>query len=73
MQISLHLGDSNSKGMCGIKGTAADATGGLNAFYWYQIFALDSVVIKKNRLAQMETFQLKYNVSSQFKNLKKLR
>ena len=24
--------------------------GGLNAFYWYQIFALDSVVVKAQRL-----------------------
>ena len=26
--------------------TAALATGGLNAFYWYQIFALDSAVVE---------------------------
>ena len=26
--------------------TAAQANGGLNAFYWYQIFALDSAVVE---------------------------
>ena len=35
--------------------TPAKATGCLNAFYWYQIFALDSVVIKTQKcLARME-------------------
>ena len=42
--------------------TAAQTTsggGGLNAFYWYQIFALDSVAVQtKNCLACMEAFYL---------------
>ena len=29
--------------------TAAKATGGLNAFYWYQIFALDSAVVEAQK------------------------
>ena len=37
--------------------TAAKATCGLNAVYWYQTFAIDSVVVNlksKKSLAQME-------------------
>ena len=30
--------------------TAAKATGGLNAFYWYQIFALDSAVVEAQKI-----------------------
>ena len=29
--------------------TAAQATGGLNAFYWYQIFAIDSAVVEAQK------------------------
>ena len=28
---------------------AAKATGGLNAFYWHKIFALDSAVVKTQK------------------------
>ena len=30
--------------------TAAKTTGGLNAFYWYQIFALDSAVVEAQKM-----------------------
>ena len=36
---------------------ASHRGGGLNVFYWYQIFALDSVGVKtQNCLARMEVF-----------------
>ena len=36
----------NNNTTTAIERTAALATGGLNAFYWYQIFALDSAVVE---------------------------
>ena len=36
----------NSNRTTALERTAAKATGGLNAFYWYQIFALDSTVVE---------------------------
>ena len=36
---------TNNNRTTALEWTAAKATGGLNAFYWYQIFALDSAVI----------------------------
>ena len=36
----------NNNRTTALERTAASATGGLNAFYWYQIFALDSAVVE---------------------------
>ena len=36
----------NNNRTTALERTAAQAMGGLNALYWYQIFALDSVVVK---------------------------
>ena len=36
----------NNHGTTALERTAALTTGGLNTFYWYQILALDSVVVK---------------------------
>ena len=47
--------------------------GGLYALYWYQIFTLDSVVVKTQKLVKL-TWRLPYycNVSSLRNNLSKL-
>ena len=36
----------NNNRTTALERTAVKATGGLNAFYWYQIFALDSAVVE---------------------------
>ena len=36
----------NNNRTTALERTAAQASGGLNAFYWYQIFALDSAVVE---------------------------
>ena len=36
----------NNNRTTALERTAAQATGGLNAFYWYQIFTLDSTVVE---------------------------
>ena len=41
----------NNNRTTAFKRTAALATGGLNAFYWYQIFALDSSVVEVQQLS----------------------
>ena len=36
----------NNNRTTALERTAAQATGGLNAFYWYQIFTLDSAAVE---------------------------
>ena len=36
--------------------TAAKAPGGINAFYWYQIFALDSAVVEAQKNVKIGYF-----------------
>ena len=48
--------------------TAAYATGGLNAFYWYQIFALDSAVVEVQEMFSLHRGHLtnaKHGVGTQ--------
>ena len=43
----------NNNRITALEGTAAKATGGgggLNAFYWYKIFALDSAVVEAQKM-----------------------
>ena len=40
---------SNNNGTTALEWTAAKVTGGLNAFYWFQIFALDSDVVEAQK------------------------
>ena len=46
----------NNKRTTALERTAAKATGGLNAFYWYQIYTIESAVVEvqKKCLAHME-------------------
>ena len=41
---------TNNNIITALERTAAEATGGLNAFKWYQLFAIDSVVVKEQTL-----------------------
>ena len=41
--------NNNNNRTTALEWTAAKATGGLNAFYWYQIFALDSAVVEAQK------------------------
>ena len=58
--IESHNGSNNQQRINNNRTTALDrtsakATGGLNSFYWYQIFALDSVNVEAQKyLARME-------------------
>ena len=73
-----HNGSNNQQQMNNnnpttLEQTAASATGCLNAFYWYQIFALDSAVVEEqNCLARIWGFPNYCNVSSWRNNLIKL-
>ena len=40
----------NNNGTAALELTTAKATGGLNAFYWYQIFALDLAVVEAQKM-----------------------
>ena len=40
------MGVTINKKSTALERTAALATGGVNVFYWYQIFALDSAVVE---------------------------
>ena len=67
----------NNNRTIALERTAAYATWGgdedLNAFYWYQIFAIDSVVVKSTNAVQSVWRLPNYcNVSSQRNNLIKL-
>ena len=46
--------------------------GGLNAFYWYQIFALDSAVVEVQEMFSSQVSSLCKNVSSLCKNVSSL-
>ena len=40
---------NNNNRATALERTAANAPGGLNAFYWYQIFTLDSTVVQAQK------------------------
>ena len=46
----VHKTTNNNNRTTALNRTAAQATCGLNAFYWRQIFALDCVVVKTQNL-----------------------
>ena len=43
------MGLTNNNRTTALGRTAVKATGGLNSFYWYQIFALESAVIEARK------------------------
>ena len=65
--------NNNNNNPTTLEQTAASATACLNAFYWYQIFALDSAVVEEqNCLARNWGVPNYCNVSSWRNNLIKL-
>ena len=63
----------NNNRIAALERTSALATGGLNAFNWHQIFALNSVVVKAQNIVKLAWRLPNYcNVSPQRNNLIKL-
>ena len=66
----------NNNRTTALERTAAETTGGLYAFYWYQTFTLDSAVVDTQKMLSLHGSAWKhpnyYNVSSWRNNLIKL-